>query len=322
MADVGRPGLRTGGPTIADLSGPAQPEAAKAEELAALPDDRHAGEIDRDDGSGVADPPFHHPAGPGLAPGEGLRHEAGRVVDEVAKLIPAPADEVRSSLAYDRRKTFGDAAEPPLRIRLPEEADRAAGARSLLRRRRAGRRGRGAFGLRVRHPAIGRDGSGRVPRRGDRLDRTGDGDCQHPVARGQADLAKAAGDERRQRRSSRGGCARDEARRKERGRRRAPARAHSADAYEGAGRPHPPAPRGGARRRARPTAAARRPRRRREARHRARRSAKARGRRRGRRAPIADPGSAEGSNRRDSWAAAGGLIFGVDHLRRARIGPR
>ena len=231
MADVGRPGRRTGRPTIADLSGPAQPEAAKAEELAALPDDRHAGEIDRDDGSGVADPPFHHPAGPGLAPGEGLRHEAGRVVDEVAKLIPAPADEVRSSLAYDRRKTFGDTAEPPLRIRLPEEADRAAGARSLLRRRRAGgRRGRAAFGLRVRHPAIGRDGGGRVPRRGDRLDRTGDGDCQHPVARGQADLAKAAGDERRQRRSSRGGCARDEARRKERGRRRAPARAHSADA--------------------------------------------------------------------------------------------
>ena len=199
MADVGRPGRRIGRRTIADLSGPAQPEAAKAEELAALPDDRHAGEIDRDDGSGVADPPFHHPAGPGLAPGEGLRHQAGRIVDEVAKLIPAPADEVRSGLAYDRRKTFGDPAEPPLGIRLPKESDRAAGARSLLRRRRAGgRRGRAAFGLRVRHPAIGRDGGGRVPRRGDRLDRTGDGDGQHPVARGQADLAKAAGDERRQ----------------------------------------------------------------------------------------------------------------------------
>src|SRR3954468_25081203 len=123
MADVARPGLRTGRPAIADLSGPAQPEAAKAQELAPLPVDRHGGEVDRDDGSGVANPPFHHPAGPGLAPGEGLRHEARRIVDEVAKLVPAPADEVRSSLAYDRCKTFGDTAEPPLRIRLPEEAD-------------------------------------------------------------------------------------------------------------------------------------------------------------------------------------------------------
>ena len=287
-----------------------------------MPDDRHAGEIDRDDGSGVADPPFHHPAGPGLAPGEGLRHEAGRIVDEVAKLIPAPADEVRSSLAYDRRKTFGDTAEPPLRIRLPEEADRAASARSLLRRRPARRRGRGAFRLAVRHPAIVRDGSGRVPRRGDRLDRTGDGDCQHPLARGQADLAKAAGDER-------GQGARAEA-----------------DALE-----TKPGERSGAAGE-RPRALAQRMHTKEPAVAVRQHLAEAPGAGRGPQQPLAvradDQKRAIGLNearkrgvggeggelrlqilvrRRvqigaNSWAAAGGLIFGVDHLRRARIGPR